>query len=94
MEISFKIDGMDADHMSRVVARVLQERPQTDRMSLVLDLSACHANGMPLDFQAMADAPRSFDFWHDIHGIQRHIDRETGKLQHCFVPRFARRVIA
>lgn len=60
-----------------------------DRLSLSMDLCAVHAE-RPLDFEALlaADGP---NFTHDIGGIMKHMDRETGTLRDCFVPRFARR---
>lgn len=61
---------------------------ELDYQQISLDLVACHANGCPMDFAAMLAAGES-DFVHDIAGIQRHIDRETGQLRDCFLPRFA-----
>lgn len=51
-------------------------------------LSETHNSGCPLDFDELATFPKS-DFAHDVAGIQRHIDRETGELGGCFVPRCA-----
>jgi hypothetical protein len=55
-----------------------------------MDLEAVNSNGCPLDFQSLLDFP-NFDFGHDIYGIGKHIDRTTGKLQDCFLPRCAKR---
>ncbi len=57
-------------------------------MDAEMDLSATHCNGMPLDLDRLASADDA-NFGHDIFGIRRHINRETGELQNCFVPRFA-----
>lgn len=59
-----------------------------ERRTLLMDITACHANGCPLKLQAMLDGA-DFDFAHDVSGIQRHINRNTGKIEHCFLPRFA-----
>lgn len=59
-----------------------------DFMTARLDLDAVHSNGCPLDFERMLYAA-DFDFGHDIFGINHHLDRETGKLRNCFVPRLA-----
>lgn len=59
------------------------------RMTLIMDLSACHAQ-CPIDFAALAKAD-GFNFSHDVCGIARHMDRETGLLTDCFVPRFAKK---
>lgn len=60
-----------------------------DHQTLVMDLMATNANGCPMDFAKLLEAPR-FDFCHDIGGIARHIDRTTGELGGCFVPRCAK----
>lgn len=51
-----------------------------------MNLVACHLNGCPLDLHKLASFD-DFNFWHDISGIDNHLDRETGKLMGCFVPR-------
>lgn len=59
-----------------------------DAMELEMDLVAAHCNGCPLDF----DKLWKFDdanFGHDVFGIRRHIDRSTGELGGCFLPRCA-----
>ncbi len=57
-----------------------------DRMTMVMDVEVCHSNGSPLDIPALLEASDA-DFAHDINGIRRHINRETGKLEGCFFPR-------
>ena len=42
-----------------------------------------------LDLQKLLDAPDG-DFGHDVFGIRRHINRQTGELENCFLPRCAR----
>jgi len=69
-----------------VVGDSLELRP----ISMMLDLKACHSNGCPLDLEAMLAAPRDADIVHDISGIERHLNRETGKLEGGFTPRYAR----
>jgi hypothetical protein len=66
------------------------------RLALRMDLTACHLNGTPLRLQDLHDAS-DFALAHDLQGIERHIDRTTGKLTDpyrasrdgLFVPRFA-----
>lgn len=53
-----------------------------------MDITAAHANGCELDLQKLLDAPDG-DFGHDVFGIRRHINRETGELENCFLPRCA-----
>lgn len=53
---------------------------------LEMDLINCHVNGCPLDLFKLFNS-ESDDFAHDIAGIRQNINRETGKLENCFVPR-------
>jgi hypothetical protein len=55
-----------------------------------MDLEATHANGCPLDFAKLL-ACDDFDFLHDIGGIAMHLDRSTGVLKDCFLPRLAKK---
>lgn len=59
-----------------------------DPMQLAMDIEACHCNGCPLKLDALLKA-RDSDFGHDVFGIRRYLDRETGKLTRCFLPRYA-----
>ena len=54
-----------------------------------MDITACHCNGNPLDLEKLLAAD-DFNFAHDVFGIRNHIDRNTGKLMNCFVPRCSR----
>lgn len=53
-----------------------------------MDIIAAHINGCPLKLDELLHA-EGFDFVHDVWGIRRHIDRETGELQDCFLPRYS-----
>ena len=89
--VNFDATKEDAKLIRDVARRVFDMNPDTDYnyLDLVMDLEAVHSNGCPLDFQKLLDFP-DFDFEHDIYGIQRHIDRTTGKLTDFFVPRCAK----
>lgn len=58
------------------------------KMELLMDLEATHCNGNPLKLQELLES-KDADFAHDVSGIQRYIDRSTGKLQDCFSPRYS-----
>jgi hypothetical protein len=64
-----------------------------DGLEMDMDITACHLNGCALDLGALADAP-NFDFAHDVFGIRRHINRTTGQLEDCFLPRYATNIEA
>lgn len=53
-----------------------------------MDITAVHVNACPLKLDELLAAD-DFNFAHDVFGIRRHLDRETGELGGCFVPRFA-----
>lgn len=59
-----------------------------DELDVQMDLEACHCNGCPLRLADMEQAD-NFNFMHDISGINAHINRYSGKLERCFLPRFA-----
>lgn len=59
-----------------------------DRRDLEMDIAATHCNGCPLRLADLLTAD-DFNFAHDVWGIWRHIDRNTGRLLNHFLPRFA-----
>lgn len=75
-----------AQRASKLAAELGRRYPVLDAD---MDITACHMNGCPLDLARLKDAPKD-DFAHDVFGILRHIDRDTGKLTGCFLPRYAK----
>ncbi len=88
--ISFKATKEEHEAITRIVDRALKMRPDLDRLTLDMDLTACHANGCPMDWAKLESAD-AFNFSHDVFGIMRHIDRDTGELTDFFLPRCAKR---
>lgn len=60
-----------------------------DRLIALMDMTVAN-NSCPLRLLDLLQAEPA-DFAHDVFGIYRHIDRSTGELRDCFLPRFARR---
>jgi hypothetical protein len=60
----------------------------TERVDVTLSLIACHLNGCRLRLRDMLEGA-DCDVFHDVGGIYRNIDRETGTLLNDFIPRFA-----
>jgi hypothetical protein len=58
------------------------------KTTMIMDIDACHCNGNPLKLVELLQADK-FDFAHDVFGIHRHINRKTGILGHCFLPRYS-----
>lgn len=57
------------------------------KMDLQMDIAAVAAH-TPLRLEEWLEAD-PFNFNHDIGGIRQHLNRQTGELEDCFVPRFA-----
>jgi hypothetical protein len=90
--INWNVTSEDRSLISSIVDRAMPSFGAFDRMSLEMDITAVHANGNPpcLTELLLAD---DFNFSHDVFGIVRHLDRRTGTLGDCFVPRFSRREV-
>lgn len=94
-EISFEVPGRYYELIHKIALRADQEifsqHPDVRQsiMATEMDLSACYAQGCELDFERLLAAPLS-DFQHDILGIRRHLNRETGYLEDFFLPRYAK----
>lgn len=90
MTVSFDVSDADAALISTIVDRieaiVEAQDGVLDRLSTQMDLTACHANGCPLDLVKLATAD-NFNLAHAVFGIARHLDRKTGKLRDRFDPR-------
>ena len=85
MTISFDITKKDMQLIARIAERA-------DYMGLApveirMDVAAVHANGCPLRLNDLLGASE-FDFKHDLHGIRNHLNRDTGQLEDCFLPRY------
>ena len=86
VEFNCTLDEMEL--VSKIVDRAVGRWTNIDRMSLMMDLEATHSNGCELEFRLMLKAD-DYNLSHDIFGIMKHIDRETGELTDCFIPRFS-----
>lgn len=76
-----------ADRAIAMARKVTGRSPSFKAFELEMDLSATH-NSTPLRLAALLTTDDS-NFSHDVFGIMKHIDRRTGMLGGCFVPRFA-----
>jgi len=64
---------------------------KTQVTMIMMDLTCVHLNAYRLRLDEMADPEaRKQDVMHDIVGIHANLNRETGLLENCFVPRFAK----
>lgn len=92
-EVSFSVSLEDQRLITRCVRRAcdigLIFDEDESRISLNMDLCAAKAQGCNIDFQKMLGFD-SFNFAHDIVGIRKNLNRRTGELMNCFLPRAAR----
>ena len=87
-ELNFDLEPTDRKHATEIAQRAAKLLPGLDVLSTVMDLSAVHNHAFKLNFELMAKAD-NHNLVHDIAGIKRHLNRETGKLGDCFIPRYA-----
>ena len=82
---TLEIEGQVAN---RAIAIAKKAGVKLSKIDIMMDIDACHNNGCPLKFQELLEAD-DFNFSHDVIGIRNHIDRRTGQLGDCFVPRYS-----
>ena len=70
-----------------IVGRALGAGIYDDFLTCEMDIAAVSYH-TPLRLADLLAAD-GFNFSHDLAGIQRHINRRTGLLEHLFCPRFA-----
>lgn len=85
--INWNVTTEDFDAIAAIARRARTDLGLEQRSTL-MDLNATHANGNPLDLAGLLTASPG-DFAHDVGGIQRYIDRETGQLTEFFTPRYS-----
>ena len=71
----------------KIALRAHELNHDIDFTTLMMDMMATH-KVCPLMLEELLAADVS-NFAHDVGGIMRHINRKTGRLENCFVPRFA-----
>ena len=91
--VSFDVSRKDAKLIHEIAKRAVRlarrDGVHYDFMDADMDLTATHANGNPLRLADLLAADDG-NFGHDVFGIRRHLDRNTGKLGGYFLPRFSK----
>ena len=90
--ISFSVKPSEVGIICQIAQRAYAmvsgaDMPSRSLMDYQMDITATHANGCPLDLERLLDAD-DFNFAHDVFGIARHLNRDTGQLER-FLPRMA-----
>lgn len=92
--VSFTCSAEDRKTCRKIARRardlLLESRVDRSAMDIEMDIVATHCNGNPLRLEALLAAD-DFNFMHDLAGIAKHLNRENGKLENFFSPRFSRR---
>jgi len=91
-KINFKVTDENFKIIHKIAKRAVQMADvhgvDYPMMDAHMDLTATHMNGNPLRLADLLVADDA-NFAHDVFGIRRHINRRTGQLENCFVPRFS-----
>ena len=91
-EVSFGCCERELKTCHRIARRardmLLEHRVDRPVLDIMMDVVATHCNGSPLRLGDLL-AANDFNFLHDISGIAKHLNRETGQLENCFRPRFS-----
>lgn len=90
--LNFKVTDSERTAILLIVSRAAKlcgfRNDTARKLNLQMDITACHCNGCPLDLDKLL-AANDTTFLHDIAGITVAINRSTGQLENCFVPRCA-----
>lgn len=88
-QINFNATKEEDIIITKIVSKAKQlklVKSKEDQSDLMMDLTATHCNGTPLDFEKLLSFD-DFNFSHDILGIMNYIDRTNGNLTRNFLPR-------
>jgi hypothetical protein len=93
MPVSFTVTRDEANLIALIAERADRELFTPHHVDqtvadTIMDLKATIAQGCPLKLKELLIADL-IDFAHDVGGIRRHIDRNTGLLGDFFLPRYA-----
>lgn len=83
------MDKTDFQKLSEIANKAISMGiVETDKLTLMMDLECVHDSiGLRLDDMLECN---DYNFSHDITGIQFHLNRQTKKLENCFLPRFSK----
>ena len=82
-----QLSDRERELVGKIVDRCLKRMPHGNRIDFIMDIEAAHSK-CPLDFEKLL-AFDDLNFYHDIIGINTYLNRVTGDLMDCFLPRSA-----
>jgi hypothetical protein len=74
----------------RAVILYAMHEVRAERMTIMMDIMACHFDGQKLRLEDLLAAD-DMNFLHDIGGINRHLNRVNYELSDGFRPRFSKK---
>ena len=93
-EIKFTATKKDNALIGKIVDRAVgyykQAKVRVSAQDIEMDITATHLNGCRLNLGGLLAADQ-FNLMHDVCGINQNLNRTTGKLENCFLPRFAKK---
>ena len=75
--------------IGEIVNRAVTINPSYNKTTVMMDLLVLYDNRLKMRWEELLNAP-ALDFMHDINGINRHLNRNTYKLEDGFCPRYAK----
>lgn len=83
------ITATEQDLICRIADRAIGHGmyDKTQKLTCVMDVELVHVK-MGLKLEKLIDADTG-NFCHDLNGIRTYLNRRTGELEQCFVPRYA-----
>ena len=95
MSVKFNVHKFDIPIIQRIAHRAVKMADeggwQYKEKDAQMDITACHCSGNPLLLKELLEAD-DFDFAHDVFGIHKNLDRNTGKLLNFFSPRYSKKM--
>jgi hypothetical protein len=88
VSVSFDVTKIESELIAKIALRASEELRLGRVIDVEMDITACHANGCTLDLRGLL-ASDPLNFAHDLRGIDKFINRRTGKIQDSFRPRFS-----
>ncbi|MFA7662864.1 MAG: hypothetical protein WCX88_03015 [Patescibacteria group bacterium] len=90
--VKFNSTKADSEIIHKIADRAIATfaRGSFSKLDIIMDVEAVHCNGVKLRLAELLQADK-FNFMHDISGMHNCLNRTTGKLENCFLRRFAAR---
>lgn len=87
--INFNSTKDDTGIVWRIAHRAVDNGIYDEPKDAAMDVTATHLNGNPIRLQDLLDSDDG-TFNHDLSGIKRYLNRETGELTDFWTPRMSK----